>query len=239
MPLQSKMSDRDIMHAAEVADRCREAFDTQHPHFFMKPKVDKTQPTTGWDPCAARVFAPMSWKRNEHKDDPVWTLQGCRRDGVYVDRLLSPTIYLCEGNFSQQKDIAIIEFPRVLIYQHANLSDALFHHIARCQASHAECLQLNILKCEIRRAETELNLELKSEDDNFDKEDTVYVEMESRASSFFTMLRATDGGSDTESPVESPSDTDELEIKRETPQYLKDIKEDEWDQFIGGILNLK
>ncbi|KAJ7616997.1 hypothetical protein DFH06DRAFT_1145326 [Mycena polygramma] len=245
MPIPS-LSDRELMHALEVEEKRRDAFRTQYPHFLLKPKLDKTQPNTGWDPCSVRVFAPMSWKRDEHKADPAWTVIGCKLDGVYVD--------------PQQKDRVIIEFPHVQIRTHATLNDALFDHYIRCQASHDECLQLNALKAEIVRAEAEFGIEPDSEDNTFDEPGTVdvYLDIASRASSMFnhdgtvasiladtvpassastsSSRAATYGGSDTESHVDTDSDT-EVRNTRDTPAFLIPVKESEWDEFIGGLLS--
>ncbi|KAJ6499599.1 hypothetical protein C8R47DRAFT_1211890 [Mycena vitilis] len=240
------LSDQELMHALEVAEKRSAAFRTQYPHFLMKPKIDQTQPSTGWDPCAVRVFAPMSWKREDHKADPAWTVIGCKLDGVYVDR--------------QEMNRVMIEFPDVAVRTHANLNDALFDHYIRCKSSHFDCMQLNTLKAEIVRAEVKLEMEPNSEDSTFDEPGTVnvYLDIPSRASSIFnrdgtvapiladtvpassastsSSRAATYGGSDTECHVHSDSDT-ELQNTRDTPAFLIPVRDSEWDAFIGGLLS--
>ncbi|KAJ7653957.1 hypothetical protein DFH06DRAFT_1133540 [Mycena polygramma] len=122
------------MEAPPVPDA---GFHTQHPNFLLKPNFDPTKRTVDWDPCAARVFAPVEWKRQEHENETVWTLKGAKpeRDGIYVN--------------SQQRDEA--RLPNTKVTAHEDLAGALFAHWVYCQVTHEHCLQANML----RRSEAE------------------------------------------------------------------------------------
>ncbi|KAJ6457033.1 hypothetical protein C8R47DRAFT_1227685 [Mycena vitilis] len=107
-------------------------FDTLHPNFLLKPSFDPTKRTVDWEPCAARVFAPVGWKRQDHEKETVWTLNGAKpqQDGIYVD--------------SQQRDEA--RLPNTKVMTHEDLAGALFTHWVFCQASHEHCLQTHEIR---------------------------------------------------------------------------------------------
>ncbi|KAJ7602794.1 hypothetical protein DFH06DRAFT_1152555 [Mycena polygramma] len=149
------------MEAPRVPDT---GFHAQHPNFLLKPNFDPTKRTVDWDPCAARVFAPVEWKRQEHENETVWALKGAKpqQDGIYVD--------------SQQRDEA--RLPNTKVTTHEDLAGALFTHWVFCQVSHEHCLQTN----EIRRREAEDHPE--HEHATFDDE-VEYMGMGWRADAFF------------------------------------------------------
>ncbi|KAJ7657638.1 hypothetical protein DFH06DRAFT_1131420 [Mycena polygramma] len=113
----------------------RQAFAKQFPHIHIKPILD---PSTGWDPCPARVFASPSWKLEENRMNRVWSLRGSKRDGIYVER--------------KDRNSACVP-GKTWVTIHPNLDQALYAHLVRCQREHAECLQRNIQRIEVRLAD--------------------------------------------------------------------------------------
>ncbi|KAJ7626398.1 hypothetical protein DFH06DRAFT_1339537 [Mycena polygramma] len=126
--------------ATELEKERRRCFDIQFPHFFQKPRRKPREISNGWDVCAARIFAPRWWKREESKNSEVWTLDNSTRNGIYVDRADLEKAFLPGQSW---------------LKTHDNLDAALLDHFRICQQLHAPCLQRNILQAEIRLAEIE------------------------------------------------------------------------------------
>ncbi|KAJ6477127.1 hypothetical protein C8R47DRAFT_1140803, partial [Mycena vitilis] len=104
---------------------------SEHPSFLLKPLIDQSK-RVDWDPCAARVFAPVGWNRDEHEHETAWILKGAKphRDGIYVN--------------SQEKDAACL--PNTKVTAKENLAGALFAQWVFCQVTHEHCLQANMLR---------------------------------------------------------------------------------------------
>ncbi|KAJ6451101.1 hypothetical protein C8R47DRAFT_1146615 [Mycena vitilis] len=130
---------------------------SEHTSFLLKPLIDQSK-RVNWDPCAARVFAPVGWNRDEHEHETAWILKGAKPhcDGIYVN--------------SQEKDAACL--PNTKVTAKENLAGALFAHWVFCQVTHEHCLQANMLR--------------RSEAGHIFEEDSVeYMDMGWRVEAFF------------------------------------------------------
>ncbi|KAJ7658798.1 hypothetical protein DFH06DRAFT_1195926 [Mycena polygramma] len=93
------------------------AFQTAIDHRMITPKPDTR---TGYQACAARVYVPPWWKKNQ--DDKCATIIGSMRDGVYFTR----------------NDITDA-LPMARGVLHNNIYDALLYHSYQCQGKHPTC----------------------------------------------------------------------------------------------------
>ncbi|KAJ6494095.1 hypothetical protein C8R47DRAFT_1213764 [Mycena vitilis] len=166
-----------------------EVLNYQFPNFLLKPTQRPDHISSGWDVCAARVFAPLTWEDKDHEHSPVVTLRASKRDGIYVN----------------SKDWHAAFIPgRSWTKKHDNLADGLLYHFSTCHKSHPHCLERNILLAELRMDELEDSNAHTDEDD--DHELVQFLEELHRAEVEFGIQL--DGDADADGEDDEDADTD-------------------------------
>ncbi|KAJ7675587.1 hypothetical protein DFH06DRAFT_1122419 [Mycena polygramma] len=100
-------------------------FQEAYPSRMMEPKPERY---TGYQACAARVFAPVTWSPSAV--DPCAYVGGGVRDGVYLDK--------------EQAEYTT-RFPGQEAIAYSTIDDALAHHTIECQGRHAVCRIRNMM----------------------------------------------------------------------------------------------
>ncbi|KAJ7665844.1 hypothetical protein DFH06DRAFT_1185222, partial [Mycena polygramma] len=97
------------------------AFQTAIDHCVITPKPNTR---TGYQACAARVYVPPWWEKNQ--DDKFATIIRSMRDGVYFTKLID------RNNITDA-------LPMARSVLHNNIYDALLYHSYQCQGKHPIC----------------------------------------------------------------------------------------------------